>query len=183
MPGESMISVFDSIERQIKMSYKPENIEDTKRNLQQMIDDGLITSNADKLRQVGVNFTFDPWNGKDKFERILPSRKQDVKNTPKAGPQVVSMDAEMGEPAVEPVDAEETAKPVKEETAPTTVHVSDNIDELLSEVQQVNPVDEISKDYDDLSQESKATLERKNTSKETWNKIKNPNVRKILLKC
>ena len=183
MPGESILSVFDKLNRQIRMSFKPENIADIKRNLQQIINDGLITSNADKLRQVGVNFTFDPWNGKDKFERILPSNKQDVKTMPKAGPQVVSVDAEMGEPASEPVDTSNVDKEPQKEVAPTTIHVSDDIDDLLSEVQQANPVDEISKDYVDLSQESKATLVRKNTSEDMWNKIKNPNVRKILLKC
>ena len=72
--GDSFFDIMADASRPIQISLFENRREDAKRNLNDAIAEGLVTSDAKALRQKGVNFMFDPWNpATAKFERLLTS--------------------------------------------------------------------------------------------------------------
>lgn len=156
----------------------------TRKNINQLISDGLIISNAEKLRQVGVNFMIDPWNGKDKFERVLPSTQEESAPIPKTEVQKVATDAEMGGEPIAEQPAAPTAQAQVQDTNPPSVEiVSDDLDVLFGEETQPETVDEAILPFDKLSDSASGVLQSKGVTKERWNSVTNIKLRRKWLTC
>jgi hypothetical protein len=153
----------------------------TRDNIKSMIESGFVLSNARELRQVGVNFMFDPWNkNTGKFERILPSAADERKPMPKAGPQKVAGDAEFGDTTVKEVEAQAPAE--NEEILQLSID-SKTLDDILGNTGAVSEDVDYSVSYENQSGPAKAKIDEK-TTPEIWNRWKgNEKMRKKLLGC
>lgn len=81
-PGESIVSILDDMNRSPRISWKSKYLASTKKNLSKIIQDGLLTTNAQEMRQAGVNFMFDPWDSKsNSFRRVMISPQSTTNNT------------------------------------------------------------------------------------------------------
>lgn len=180
------VSALEFIGRPVRLSPGTNWLESSRKNLDRIISDGLLTSDAHELRQVGVNFMFDPWDASSSsFRRILPSDNGVLtsdKNIPKAGPQKVAHDAEFGD-----IDSSEYGvQAPKAFTAPvgaTTGGAVTDLDVLLDDHNSSVPIEEeLNLGYDDLSDSSKAKLQRDGVTDADWNSG-DENFRRHVLHC
>lgn len=182
-PGTSVISVLDLINRPARISPKEELIDSSRRNLEGIISDGLLITDARELRQVGMNFRFDPWDPTTgTFHRLLPSETatESEKPIPESKPQHIATDAEFGDDFwVEEADVAfpETGVSV-EEAERTDTAFSDT----MKKAQELSPISLTELPYESLTDEELAILNRKKLTKESWNRA-DEETRKKYLGC
>lgn len=171
LPGESLIPLFDNIlSRPPRLSPKQKWLNTSKHHLGDYIDAGLLTSNAQELRQVGVNFMYDPWDAESgTFKQVLPSQRQEQRPISKAEPQVVAKDAELGDDLSE-FDAQiasvQESQPVEQDTS-----LPQNLDDFFGgfEENEAQIQNEPDLDFAELSAESRDALKQKGVSEKVWN--------------
>ena len=182
-PGESITPLFDELDRKVRISYRPDNIEQSKKNLSSLISEGLITSNVSEFRQVGTNMLYDPWN-KDtgRFERILPSATPEQKSIPKSDKQTVAGDAEFGDTTVRDAEAQAPTVTVQEQPSQPAVE-NKTLDDVFGEAGVIQEDVDYSLDYDEQSGSAKAKIDEK-MSRDVWDRWKgNDKMRKKLMGC
>jgi len=163
MPGESIMPLLDNVlHRPVRISPKEKWLEQSKKNLDAMIKAGKIVSNAKELRQAGVNFLFNPWDGKSSFKQLLSRNTEEAKQKPiEAGKQVrVETDADFGEiDIVDFVGDEEFSK--KNEVKAENIKTEEPVEDTNTY-----------KNFDSLSNDEKAIIAEKGYTEENkklWN--------------
>ena len=140
------------------------------RDINKAIEEGIIESDVQMLRQKGVNFMFDPWNPKTgKFGRLLG----DINTA-----QQVNYDAELGE-----VNREERDKKVAEDEKIPFNNLAGR--EGQTSVQEETSSTSLSienKNYSKLSEDEKAKVDAKGIPSDVWD-TSNAFDRKKLLGC
>ena len=140
------------------------------RDINKAIEEGIIESDVQMLRQKGVNFMFDPWNPKTgKFGRLLG----DINTS-----QQVNYDAELGE-----VNREERDKKVAEDEKIPFNNLAER--EGQTSVQEETSSTSLSienKNYSELSGDEKAKVDAKGIPSDVWD-TSNASDRKKLLGC
>lgn len=179
LPGESVMKLFDLAYIPARLSPKEKWLASSRKNLSRIIEDGLLTSNAQELRQVGVNFLFDPWNPfTGKFERVLSDTEGAVRKqrVPETGQQNIANDAELGEPAVAQKAESPKTNVYSNPVVPAGSDIA-NLDSILGD-----SVDETNLDYAKLSEKTKNRLKELGVSEKTWNE-RGEAFRKHVLGC
>lgn len=184
LPGESLIPLFDDIlSRPPRLSPKQKWLNASKHHLEDYIDAGLLTSNAQELRQVGVNFMFDPWDAESgTFKQVLPSQRQEQRPVSKAEPRVVAKDAELGDDSSE-FDAQiasvQESQPVEQDTS-----LPQNLDEFFGGFEENEAIiqNEPDLDFAELTAETRDSLKQKGVSEKLWNES-DKQTREHLLFC
>ena len=184
-PDESIIPLFDNVlSRPARLSPKEKWLDSSKRHLEGIIESGLLTSNVRELRQVGVNFMFDPWDSDTgTFKQILSSRRENNKSAAKAEPQVIARDAELGNEPLgdEAVVSDETiSKSVEVHKTSLPENLTDFFEDKGEDV--VVPQYELDLEYSQLSAESRDTLKQKGVSEKVWDES-DEKTREHLLYC
>ena len=162
--SDTVLDLLAELARPIQLSPREERRADVKRNLADAIAEGLITSNAETLRQKGVNFQFDPWNPKTgKFERLLTLPGQTTRR-----------------PTSEPVKT----KPIQEETV--QVVSKREPQQISSSPVQMSTgnlvLDSVPKSFSELPKDLQESFSSKGITEEVWENAPE-DVRKAFLDC
>ena len=173
--SESIYDIVSRMNKPVQISPLQERRSDSIKNLSSAIEDGLINTNAEMLRQKGVNFLYDPWNGQGKFERL-------VGNT--ASAEFVEYDAESGMPMTEvnqtPVDNERV------ELQNTPINLPSTPSERREANAQATLNEAIGKSYKDLQDERyKSYMEKlkdNGITEQDW-ESSDGNTRQAFLEC
>ena len=143
-------------------------------NLQQLIDDGLITSNAVKLRPKGVDFYMDAWIPEaGKFGLVTDVQREYVQ-------EEVEQPREENTRTVEDVLDEDTFG--GRDDFDFGDNISEDSREGFAPQQEVPPMSFATtiKDYDSLNMFQKADLKEKGYSKEEFDKMSDIEKQKVL---
>lgn len=174
MSSRNTLDVIASLDRPIQLSPLENRRKDTINNLSGAISDGLIDTNAEVLRQKGVNFMFDPWNPQTaRFQRLFGNP---------VGTESVQFNKDTGAPEAVVIDSTQPAAnriEVKDVTPAETPKQSEGLRDM-SNVSDIN--DAIGKSFDELNKEFKDTLEGNGVTQEIWDSS-DPETRQAFLEC
>ena len=171
LASQPSVALLDKINRPIRISYKDKWLDTSKKNLENAINEGLITSNAKELRQVGVNFMFDPWDG-DGFKRVLdsPYGQQPKKSIAKAEPQKIAKDAEIDDGPMALSVPLPSASQTKTSDEEFNKNIPQSLDGFLEDDDATMPEIDFSLDFDELQESVRDMLTAKGISKAMWDK-------------
>lgn len=168
--SRNTLDVLADLNLPVRLSPMESRRKDTIRNLSGAIADGLIETNAELLRQKGVNFMFDPWNPEQaKFSRLLKS------NPNPSGIEIVHDDKTVRDVPMPQADSVDDTIDVKDSGS----RQSDGLDDV-AKISDIN--DAIGKSYDELSQDFKNTLNGNGVTQDVWDSS-DSETRQAFLEC
>jgi len=171
-PGSdrSAFDIIADLNKPLRLSPREERRAEAKRNFNRALAEGLITTNAEMLRQKGVNFLFDPWNPvTNKFGRLVNISTANTVSQEDVAPETESVSPR---PNPESETVVETEAPVVQQSTRAE----------SAPVQIVNSTDFIPRTFNELPQELKDELAKKPVTEDDWNRAPEE-LRKIFLDC